>query len=96
MLMIGDAAGMITPLCGNGMAMAIHSAKIATEAVHNYLNNKITMGEMQVRYGERMARPLCEAHVGWPAGAKIIWQREYFELCSESREKREASCEVFG
>ncbi len=27
-LMIGDAAGMITPLCGNGMAMAIHSSKI--------------------------------------------------------------------
>jgi len=27
-LMCGDAAGMIVPLCGNGMAMAIHSAKI--------------------------------------------------------------------
>lgn len=26
--MVGDAAGMITPLCGNGMAMAIHSSKI--------------------------------------------------------------------
>ncbi|MDJ1504566.1 NAD(P)/FAD-dependent oxidoreductase [Xanthocytophaga agilis] len=27
-LMSGDTAGMITPLCGNGMAMAIHSAKL--------------------------------------------------------------------
>jgi len=27
-LMTGDAAGMITPLCGNGMAMAIHSSKL--------------------------------------------------------------------
>jgi hypothetical protein len=26
--MIGDTAGLIHPLCGNGMAMAIHSAKI--------------------------------------------------------------------
>jgi flavin-dependent dehydrogenase len=26
--MVGDAAGMITPLCGNGMAMAMHSSKI--------------------------------------------------------------------
>jgi hypothetical protein len=26
-LMSGDTAGMIAPLCGNGMAMAIHSAK---------------------------------------------------------------------
>jgi menaquinone-9 beta-reductase len=25
-LMLGDAAGMITPLCGNGMSMAMHSA----------------------------------------------------------------------
>lgn len=32
-LMAGDAAGMITPLCGNGMAMAIHSAKILSEHV---------------------------------------------------------------
>lgn len=30
-LMSGDSAGMITPLCGNGMAMAIHSAKILSE-----------------------------------------------------------------
>ncbi len=35
-LMIGDTAGLIHPLCGNGMAMAIHSAKIASEAVFNY------------------------------------------------------------
>lgn len=27
-LMTGDSAGMITPLCGNGMAMAIHSASL--------------------------------------------------------------------
>ena len=30
-LMIGDSAGLIHPLCGNGMAMAIHSAKIVSE-----------------------------------------------------------------
>ena len=35
-LMAGDAAGMITPLCGNGMAMAIHSAKILSEHVLRY------------------------------------------------------------
>jgi menaquinone-9 beta-reductase len=32
-LMAGDAAGMITPLCGNGMAMAIHSAKLLSAQV---------------------------------------------------------------
>lgn len=34
-LMSGDAAGMITPLCGNGMAMAIHSAKVLSELIIN-------------------------------------------------------------
>ena len=37
-LMAGDAAGMITPLCGNGMAMAIHGAKIVSEHVMKFLN----------------------------------------------------------
>jgi flavin-dependent dehydrogenase len=32
-LMAGDAAGMITPLCGNGMAMAIHSSKLLAETL---------------------------------------------------------------
>ena len=38
-LMCGDAAGLIHPLCGNGMAMAIHSAQIASELVLKFLNN---------------------------------------------------------
>ena len=32
-LMSGDSAGMIVPLCGNGMAMAIHSAKILSDTI---------------------------------------------------------------
>jgi menaquinone-9 beta-reductase len=36
-LMAGDAAGMITPLCGNGMAMAIHTSKILSELLVNHL-----------------------------------------------------------
>lgn len=40
-LMIGDTAGLIHPLCGNGMAMAIHSAKIASELIIGFLNNTI-------------------------------------------------------
>ena len=36
-IMIGDSAGLIHPLCGNGMAMAIHSAKICTESITDFL-----------------------------------------------------------
>lgn len=40
-LMCGDTAGLIHPLCGNGMAMAIHSAKIVSELVIKYEQGKI-------------------------------------------------------
>lgn len=35
-LMSGDTAGMIAPLCGNGMTMAIHSAKILSETINTF------------------------------------------------------------
>ncbi|KKX51104.1 MULTISPECIES: NAD(P)/FAD-dependent oxidoreductase [Sphingobacterium] len=40
-LMIGDTAGLIHPLCGNGMAMAMHSAKISSELIVDYYTGKI-------------------------------------------------------
>jgi flavin-dependent dehydrogenase len=39
-IMCGDAAGMIHPLCGNGMSMAIQSAQIASKFILNYLEDK--------------------------------------------------------
>jgi len=41
-IMCGDTAGMIHPLCGNGMSMAIRSAQMATELILNYLNGEIS------------------------------------------------------
>ena len=49
-LMTGDSAGMITPLCGNGMAIAIHSAKIASELAFEFCNNRITRTELEHEY----------------------------------------------
>ncbi len=50
-LMCGDAAGMITPLCGNGMAMAIHAAKIVSEHVNSFFTKKaISRGELELNY----------------------------------------------
>ncbi|SHG84050.1 NAD(P)/FAD-dependent oxidoreductase [Winogradskyella jejuensis] len=40
MIMCGDTAGMIHPLCGNGMGMAIRSAQIASELIIDYLEGK--------------------------------------------------------
>jgi flavin-dependent dehydrogenase len=49
-LMIGDAAGMITPLCGNGMSMAMHASKIAAEQVSQFLEGRITRETMEKNY----------------------------------------------
>jgi flavin-dependent dehydrogenase len=50
-LMIGDTAGLIHPLCGNGMAMAIHSAKLCAESVISYLEGKTsTRKKMETQY----------------------------------------------
>jgi len=40
-IMCGDTAGMIHPLCGNGMSMAIRSAQMASQLIINYLQGKI-------------------------------------------------------
>jgi flavin-dependent dehydrogenase len=50
-LMIGDTAGLIHPMCGNGMAMAIHSAKIASELVLDFYYGKIeSRSEFEKKY----------------------------------------------
>ena len=41
MIMCGDSAGMIHPLCGNGMSMAIQSAQIAATLILDYLKGEI-------------------------------------------------------
>lgn len=49
-LMIGDAAGLITPLCGNGMSIAFHTSKIAAGLIHDFLEEKISRKEMEDHY----------------------------------------------
>ncbi len=49
-IMCGDTAGMIHPLCGNGMGMAISSAKIASEEILRFLNNEISRSELEKNY----------------------------------------------
>ena len=48
--MAGDAAGMITPLCGNGMSMALHGSKIAAELVIQFLSGRITRQQLEDEY----------------------------------------------
>ncbi len=45
-IMCGDTAGMIHPLCGNGMSMAIRSAQMASRVIIDYLQGKIESREL--------------------------------------------------
>ena len=49
-LMVGDAGGMITPLCGNGMSMALHGSKLAYEAIAPFLRNELSREAMEQQY----------------------------------------------
>lgn len=40
-LMCGDTAGLIHPLCGNGMSMAIRSARMASELISQFLEGVV-------------------------------------------------------
>lgn len=40
--MIGDAAGMIAPLCGDGMGMALRSAEMAVPLIERFLDGDLT------------------------------------------------------
>jgi flavin-dependent dehydrogenase len=52
-LMCGDTAGMITPLCGNGMAMAIHSAKILSNLILQFIDNQIDTNNLRLEYQKK-------------------------------------------
>ncbi|MGL1887957.1 MAG: NAD(P)/FAD-dependent oxidoreductase [Reichenbachiella sp.] len=50
-LMCGDAAGMITPLCGNGMAMAIRSADMLSSLLIEFgKNDKLNREVLEEQY----------------------------------------------
>lgn len=51
-IMIGDAAGLITPLCGNGMAIAVKSGLLSTKYVSLFLNNKISREALELTYSK--------------------------------------------
>jgi flavin-dependent dehydrogenase len=49
-LMLGDTAGMITPLCGNGMSIALHTAKLAATLGDQFLQGKISRRKLESAY----------------------------------------------
>lgn len=50
LLMAGDSAGLITPLCGNGMAMAIRAGRMLALAVEQYFREHHSRNQLEERY----------------------------------------------
>jgi flavin-dependent dehydrogenase len=48
--MTGDAAGLIAPLCGNGMSIALHSAKILANTLISHLETKMSYADTLINY----------------------------------------------
>ena len=54
--MAGDAAGLITPLCGNGMAMAIHGAKLISGLATRFLQSELDRPTLERTYQSEWSR----------------------------------------
>ena len=63
-LMCGDSAGLITPLCGNGMSIAIHSAKLLCDLI-------IKSGVLDYEVITNLQRELLERMY------KMYWQKNF-------------------
>ncbi|MGZ5445960.1 MAG: NAD(P)/FAD-dependent oxidoreductase [Thermoanaerobaculia bacterium] len=74
--MVGDASGVIDPLTGNGMAMAIQSALLAAPRILRLLENPSRRGEIENEYRE-MHRAFF--------GPRIRWSRRVAALLSRPR-----------
>lgn len=55
-LFIGDAAGMIPPLAGNGMSMALHGSKIAYRCIDAFLKGQRARYELEQEYTDQWNR----------------------------------------
>lgn len=56
LLMVGDAAGLITPLCGNGMAMALHGAALAAPLASAFLRGQLPRPALEAAYAQAWRR----------------------------------------
>ena len=56
LLMVGDAAGLITPLCGNGMAMALHGAALAAPLADQFLRGQLPRPALEAAYARAWRR----------------------------------------
>ena len=72
--MIGDASGVIDPLTGNGMAMAIQSALLAAPLILRLLEQPSRRNEIEDEY-RRLHRSFFAARIAWSRRVAALLSR---------------------
>ena len=54
--MIGDTAGMIAPMCGDGMAMALRAAELATPPATAFLDGRLDAASFRMQHARTWRR----------------------------------------
>jgi flavin-dependent dehydrogenase len=49
-IMVGDTAGLIAPLCGNGMSMAMNASKLLADLLNEYFKGNLTRQKVEEAY----------------------------------------------
>ncbi|HEA30494.1 MAG TPA: NAD(P)/FAD-dependent oxidoreductase [Leeuwenhoekiella sp.] len=70
-LMCGDSASLIHPLCGNGMAMAIVGARILSECVIFHLKHGTTRDQLEASYSREWAKQF-RSRLEWGRGLQKV------------------------
>jgi menaquinone-9 beta-reductase len=80
-IMCGDAAGLITPLCGNGMSMAIHAAKLLCDLIlqSNFLSHSM-IPEKERTLIENNYKKIWNHHFS----SRLFWGRTIQNLFGKS------------
>jgi 2-polyprenyl-6-methoxyphenol hydroxylase-like FAD-dependent oxidoreductase len=72
--MIGDASGVIDPLTGNGMAMAIQSALLASPMLLRLIEQPSRRSEIEDEY-RRAHRAFFAPRIAWSRGVALLLSR---------------------
>jgi flavin-dependent dehydrogenase len=67
---VGDAALLISPLCGDGMSMALRSAELCASLADRYLRGELALSEWRREYEQSVRR---ELYGPWQWGRFVQW-----------------------
>ncbi len=80
-IMCGDTAGMIHPLCGNGMSMAIQSAQIASQLISRYFNkNMSSRASLEKQYQKEWDREFSKRLKTGRLVSKVFKMKKWSEI----------------